>query len=70
MKALLPTTGDPTLLYALAEIDENIIRKELTALEYSEQLERRKAIYLKLHPETAAGVSQALGLNHTVWMGL
>ena len=35
----------------LAEIDENIERKTLTALEEDQALARRKAIYLTLHPE-------------------
>lgn len=38
----------------LAEIDENLIRNELSALERAEHLARRKAIYEAIHPETRA----------------
>ena len=39
----------------LAEIDENLIRKELDFIEQGEQLARRKEIYEALHPETKNG---------------
>ena len=39
----------------LAEIDENIVREDLTVLQRIEQLERRKWIYEQKHPETAHG---------------
>jgi ParB family chromosome partitioning protein len=37
------------------EIDENIVRNELTIMERSEQLARRKEIYEAIHPETKMG---------------
>lgn len=39
----------------LAEIDENFIRRDLSALEHGELLLRRKEIYETLHPETKHG---------------
>lgn len=39
----------------LAEIDENLIRNDLTALERAEHLAARKAIYEQRHPETRQG---------------
>lgn len=39
----------------LAEIDENIVRSDISALEYGEILLRRKEIYETLHPETKHG---------------
>lgn len=50
----------------LAEIDENFVRNDISALEYGDMLLRRKEIYETLHPETKAGVSQAAGMNRSV----
>ena len=50
----------------LAEIDENVVRTELSAIEYGELLERRKEIYESLHPETKAGQAQAAGMNRAI----
>ncbi|EYR84264.1 hypothetical protein SHLA_14c000460 [Shinella sp. DD12] len=44
-------------------IDENLCRNELSPAERASQTARRKAIYLELHPETAAGIAQAAGMN-------
>lgn len=38
----------------LAEIDENFVRNDISALEYGDMLLRRKEIYETLHPETKA----------------
>lgn len=38
----------------LAEIDENLVRTPLSALQNAEQLKRRKEIYELLHPESKA----------------
>lgn len=40
----------------LQQIDENIVRGELTTLEECLQLKERKEIYEKLYPETKAGI--------------
>ena len=51
------------LLAELAEVDENVVRRGLSAVEYSDLLLRRKEIYEALHPETKVGTSQAAGMN-------
>ena len=43
------------LLAELAEIDENVVRKGLSAIEYNDLLLRRKEIYETLHPEIKHG---------------
>ena len=50
----------------LAEIDENFVRKDLSDDEFRELLLRRKEIYESLHPETKAGIAQAVGMNRAV----
>lgn len=45
----------------LAEIDENIVRSDLPALEYGEILLRRKEIYEALHPEARHGGDRKSG---------
>lgn len=46
---------DDDLHAELAEIDENLIRNELSPAERALAVSRRKSIYEALHPETAAG---------------
>ncbi len=50
----------------LAEIDENFVRRDLSAVEFGDLLLRRKEIYETLHPETKAGLSQAAGMNRAM----
>ncbi|MER8699696.1 hypothetical protein [Mesorhizobium sp. M1273] len=50
----------------LAMIDENLCRAELSATDRAVWTARRKAIYIELHPETAQGSAQALGMNKAV----
>ena len=54
------STGERALLLRdLAEIDENLVRVELSVLGKSEHLLARKTIYERLHPETVNGVRGA-----------
>lgn len=39
----------------IATLDENIVRSQLSHLEFAEALARRKAIHEQLHPDTVAG---------------
>lgn len=57
------------LLAELVLIDENLCRHDLSPAERAIAVKRRKAIYLQLHPETAAGRSQAIGMNGTLGRG-
>lgn len=50
---------DDDLHAELAMIDENLCRAELSPSDRAKQTARRKAIYLELHPETAAGTAGA-----------
>jgi ParB family chromosome partitioning protein len=55
--------GGDDLLVELSEIDENLIRNELSYLERAEHLARRKEIYEALHPEAKAGYRRAMGMH-------
>ena len=43
------------LMAELAEVDENVVRKGIPPMEYSDLLLRRKNVYEALHPETKRG---------------
>lgn len=58
-----------TLHTELAEIDENYVRANLTPLESSKLLLRRKEIYETLHPETKAGAAQGEGMKRAAQGG-
>lgn len=50
----------------MAEIDENLIRSELTALERGEHLAERKRLYEAMHPETKHGANRHTMKNRKV----
>jgi ParB family chromosome partitioning protein len=50
-------TNQADTLTELAKIDENLIRNDLTVLEHAEHLQRRKQVYLTLHPAKKQGGS-------------
>ena len=56
----------PELITELAEIDENLIRHELSRVQFDQQNKRRKAIYEILHPETTkqAAAIKANAVSH------
>lgn len=60
---------DDDLHAELAMIDENLMRAELGPAERAHGTARRKAIYLLLHPDTAAGAAQAAGMNSVLGRG-
>ena len=45
------------LVAEMAELDENLMRRELTVLQRAEMLARRKQLYEALHPEAKRGVA-------------
>jgi ParB family chromosome partitioning protein len=56
---------DDALHAELAEIDENVVRTNLSALEESRAFKRRKQIYEALHPETKHGGAPGAGRGKT-----
>ena len=50
---LTGTMEDP--VNRIAVIDENLIRREIPAVERTQYLAERKKLYLELHPETEKG---------------
>jgi ParB family chromosome partitioning protein len=48
----------------IREIDENLVRRDLDALDRATGLARRQAIYLELHPETGRGAAATAARLH------
>jgi ParB/RepB/Spo0J family partition protein len=67
IECLVVSDGD--LQAELMEIDENLCRAELSPAQEAAAIARRKEIYLALHPETAAGKSQAAAMNAKLGRG-
>lgn len=62
---------DPAAVIAaeIAGIDENLIRRDLSDAERAMLVARRKELYEAQHPETAAQVAGAVGLNRQLGRG-
>jgi hypothetical protein len=54
----------------MAEIDENIVKNELTVLENAEQLKRRKDIYEIIHPDATSYAAKVSRLKHVSSLGI
>ena len=50
----------------LAELDEDVIRKDISGVLFGERLMRRKAVYEALYPETKAGTAQAFAMHQSM----
>lgn len=57
------------LLHSLMEVDENLCGPWLSNKDRIRFLQRRKDIYIALHPETRLGASQAAGMNRALGRG-